>query len=312
MTEFVSDVLILGSGPAGYSAGIYTARAGLLTVLLSGREKGGQLTLTEGVENFPGIEKIKGADLMENMRRQAESFGVQVIDDAASEVDFLNRPFILSSVNGNSFKAKSVIIATGSSAKWLDIASEKKFVGYGVSTCATCDGFFYKNEDVAVIGGGNAAAEEALYLTNFASKVFVVHRRDKLRADSVLQQRLLEHPKIEILFDTVVAEILGKDNPKGVTGLKVKNVKDDSLRELALKGVFIAIGHHPNTEIFKPYLKLTEDGYIITQPKSTQTNIEGIFACGDVANPNFRQAVIAAGSGAMAAMEAGRYLSQNA
>ena len=312
MTEFVSDVLILGSGPAGYSAGIYTARAGLLTVLLSGREKGGQLTLTEGVENFPGIEKIKGADLMENMRRQAESFGVQVIDDAASEVDFLNRPFILSSVNGNSFKAKSVIVATGSSAKWLDIASEKKFVGYGVSTCATCDGFFYKNEDVAVIGGGNAAAEEALYLTNFASKVFVVHRRDKLRADSVLQQRLLEHPKIEILFDTVVAEILGKDNPKGVTGLKVKNVKDDSLRELALKGVFIAIGHHPNTEIFKPYLKLTEDGYIITQPKSTQTNIEGIFACGDVANPNFRQAVIAAGSGAMAAMEAGKYLSKNA
>lgn len=312
MTEFVSDVLILGSGPAGYSAGIYTARAGLLTVLLSGREKGGQLTLTEGVENFPGIEKIKGADLMENMRRQAESFGVQVIDDAASEVDFLNRPFILSSVNGNSFKAKSVIIATGSSAKWLDIASEKKFVGYGVSTCATCDGFFYKNEEVAVIGGGNAAAEEALYLTNFASKVFVVHRRDKLRADSVLQQRLLEHPKIEILFDTVVAEILGKDNPKGVTGLKVKNVKDDSLRELALKGVFIAIGHHPNTEIFKPYLKLTEDGYIITQPKSTQTNIEGIFACGDVANPNFRQAVIASGSGAMAAMEAGRYLSKNA
>lgn len=312
MTEFVSDVLILGSGPAGYSAGIYTARAGLLTVLLSGREKGGQLTLTEGVENFPGIEKIKGADLMENMRRQAESFGVQVIDDAASEVDFFSKPFILSSVNGNSFKAKSVIIATGSSAKWLDIASEKKFVGYGVSTCATCDGFFYKNEDVAVIGGGNAAAEEALYLTNFASKVFVVHRRDKLRADSVLQQRLLEHPKIEILFDTVVAEILGKDNPKGVTGLKVKNVKDDSLRELALKGVFIAIGHHPNTEIFKPYLKLTEDGYIITQPKSTQTNIEGIFACGDVANPNFRQAVIAAGSGAMAAMEAGRYLSKNA
>lgn len=309
MAEYKTKVLIIGSGPAGYTAGIYAARAGLNPVLVSGPQIGGQLTMTTDIENFPGFaEPISGPQLMENMRTQAQNVGVRIIDDKITEVDFKNRPFVCSSENGNEFRAETVIISTGSSARWLGLESEKKYIGFGVSACATCDGFFYRGKTVAVVGGGNTAAEEAIYLTNFAAKVYLIHRRDSLRADAVMQKRLKENPKIEIIWDSVIDEVLGIEQPLGVTGLKIRNVKTDAVSELVLDGLFIAIGHHPNTDVFKDYIKLDSNGYIITAPDGTATNVEGVFAAGDVQDAKFRQAITSAGSGAMAAMEAEKYL----
>lgn len=309
MAEYTSKVLIIGSGPAGYTAGIYTARAGLNPILVSGAQVGGQLTMTTDVENYPGFpQPVAGPELMENMRKQAQNVGTRIIDDRITEVDFNHRPFVCSSEGGNSFKTETVIIATGSSARWLELPSEKKYIGFGVSACATCDGFFYRGKTVAVVGGGNSAAEEALYLTNFAAKVILIHRRDSLRADSIMQERVKNHPKISILWDSIIEEIIGKQNPFGVTAIKVKNVKNDDVRLVDLDGVFIAIGHHPNTDIFKEYLELNQEGYIVTKPDSTETKVPGVFAAGDVKDPKFRQAVTAAGSGAMAAIEAEKFI----
>lgn len=312
MAEYRSKVLIIGSGPAGYTAGIYAARAGLKPILVSGLQPGGQLTITTEVENFPGFpDPIHGTDLMQRMHSQAENVGVTIIDDNIIEVDFSSRPFVCNSENYHVYTGETLIIATGASAKWLGLESEEKFRGYGVSGCATCDGFFYRNRNVAVVGGGNTAAEEALYLSNFAKSVTLIHRRNSLRADQTMQKRILENPKINIEWDTVIEEILGTENPKSVTGLRLKNVKNDSTFELAVDGLFIAVGHHPNTELFKKYLQLDNNGYIVTLPGSSKTNIEGVFAAGDVKDPQFRQAVIAAGSGCIAALEAEKFLNEN-
>lgn len=312
MAEYKSKLLIIGSGPAGYTAGIYAARSGLRPILVSGNQIGGQLTITTDVENYPGFANpISGPELMQQMKQQALNVGVQFVEDYIVEVDFANRPFVCSSEKNNIFIADSVIISTGASARWLDIPSELKFRGFGVSGCATCDGFFYRDRDVAVVGGGNTAAEEALHLTNFANSVTIIHRRDTLRADQALQKKLKQNNKIHIEWDSVVEEVLGTENPLSVTGIKIKNVKTDSTKTLKVDGVFIAIGHHPNTELFKGQIELTADGYILTAPNSCQTNIEGVFAAGDVQNPNFRQAIIAAGSGCIAALEAEKFLNRN-
>lgn len=309
MAEYQSKVLIIGSGPAGYTAGIYAARAGHKTILVSGEQIGGQLTMTTDVENFPGFaEPIAGPELMERMRKQAITLGVEIIDDRIVEVDFQRRPFVCSSENHNQFCGDTIIICTGASAKWLGLPSEDKFRGFGVSGCATCDGFFYKGRDVAVIGGGNTAVEEALYLTNFAKSVTLIHRRDSLRADKLMQERLKQNNKIQIEWNSVVEEILGTEAPRMVTGLKLKNVRTDNLKSIKIDGVFIAIGHHPNTDIFKGQIELTNDGYILTAPDSCHTNIAGVFAAGDVQSPQFRQAIIAAGSGCIAALEADKFL----
>lgn len=312
MAEYKSPVLIIGSGPAGYTAGIYAARAGLKPLLVSGEQIGGQLTITTDVENFPGFPSpIAGSELMHNMRVQAHNVGVQIVDDKIIEVDFSRRPFECNSENHNLFCGNSVIIATGASARWLGLPSEEKFRGFGVSGCATCDGFFYRNRDVAVVGGGNTAVEEALYLTNFANSVTLIHRRDALRADKTMQKRLLENPKITVEWDCVVEDIIGTDNPLSVTGVKIKNIKNDKSKIIKVEGLFIAIGHHPNTEIFKGQIELDKDGYIVTEPNSCKTSIPGIFAAGDVKDPYFRQAVTAAGSGCVAALEAERWLTEN-
>lgn len=311
MAEFKSKILIIGSGPAGYTAGIYAARSGLEPILVSGTEQGGQLVLSENVENFPGFPHgLSGTELMENMRRQAETFGVRLINDKIVEVDFNHRPFECSSENHDVFYADSIIIATGASAKWLGLANEEKYRGFGISVCATCDGFFYRGKNVVVIGGGNSAVEEALYLTTFARSVTLLHRRDSLRADRHLQNKLFNNPQIRVMYDCTVEEFIGRDNPPTIEGLKFKNVKSDKTEILPADGIFIAVGHKPNTEIFQNRLELDRHGYIKTMPGSTQTSIEGVFAAGDVQNPEFRQAVIAAGSGAMAAIEAGRWLSR--
>ena len=311
MAEYKSKILIIGSGPAGYTAGIYAARAGLNPILVSGTEVGGQLTLSEEVENFPGfVSSSRGPELMEIIRKQALNLGVRMINDKIVEVDFSKRPFVCSSENHDVFCAESIIIATGASARWLGIESEEKFRGFGVSVCATCDGFFYRGKDVAVIGGGNTAVEEALYLTNFARSVTLVHRRDELRAEAALQNKLKNNPQINIKYNSVVEEILGTDMPRNVEGIRLKDVKTDKTEVLKVDGVFVAIGHKPNTEIFARQLNLDDAGYIKTRPKSCATSIEGVFAAGDVQDPEYRQAVIAAGSGAMAAIEAGRFLSK--
>lgn len=311
MAEYQSKVLIIGSGPAGYTAGIYAARAGHKTILVSGEQIGGQLTMTTDVENFPGFaEPIAGPELMERMRKQAITLGVEIIDDRIVEVDFQRRPFVCSSENHNQFCGDTIIICTGASAKWLGLPSEDKFRGFGVSGCATCDGFFYKGRDVAVIGGGNTAVEEALYLTNFAKSVTLIHRRDSLRADKLMQERLKQNNKIQIEWNSVVEEVLGTEIPRMVTGLKLKNVRTDNLKSIKIDGVFIAIGHHPNTDIFKGQIELTNDGYILTAPDSCHTNIAGVFAAGDVQSPQFRQAIIAAGSGCIAALEADKFLQE--
>ena len=311
MAEFKSKILIIGSGPAGYTAGIYAARSGLEPILVSGTEQGGQLVLSESVENFPGFPHgLSGTELMENMRRQAETFGVRLVNDKIVEVDFNHRPFECSSENHDVFYADSIIIATGASAKWLGLANEEKYRGFGISVCATCDGFFYRGKNVVVIGGGNSAVEEALYLTTFARSVTLIHRRDSLRADRHLQNKLFNNPQIRVMYDCTVEEFIGRDNPPAIEGLKFKNVKSDKTEILPADGIFIAVGHKPNTEIFQNRLELDRHGYIKTMPGSTKTSIEGVFAAGDVQNPEFRQAVIAAGSGAMAAIEAGRWLSR--
>ncbi len=309
MAEYKTKVLIIGSGPAGYTAGIYASRAGLNPVLVSGSQIGGQLTMTTDIENFPGFaEPISGPQLMDNMLKQAQNVGTCIVNDKITEVDFNHRPFICSSENGNVFQAETVIICTGSSARWLELESEKKYIGFGVSACATCDGFFYRGKNVAVVGGGNTAAEEALYLTNFAAKVYLIHRRDALRADAVMQKRLQDNHKIEIVWNSVIDEVLGSDQPLGVTGIKLRNVKTDTVSQMPLDGLFVAIGHHPNTDIFKEYIKLDREGYIITAPGGTATNVPGVFAAGDVQDPKFRQAITSAATGAMAAMEAEKYL----
>ncbi|MDO4184157.1 MAG: thioredoxin-disulfide reductase [Rhodospirillales bacterium] len=310
MAQYQSKVIIIGSGPAGYTAGIYAARAGFSPILVSGFQKGGQLTITTDVENFPGFpEPIAGPELMDRMLQQAIKLGVKVIEDHITEVDFSHRPFTLISEQ-NSYQADSVIIATGASARWLGLENETKFRGFGVSGCATCDGFFYRNRHVAVVGGGNTAAEEALYLANIAASVTLIHRRDALRADKIMQDRLFKHPKINIEWDSVVTDVKGTDTPKSMTGVVIKNLKTDKTKELAVDGLFIAIGHKPNTEIFKQYLKLDNEGYIVTEPGCSKTSVEGIFAAGDVKDSQYRQAITAAGSGCQAFLDAERFLRQ--
>lgn len=309
MAEYTTRLLIIGSGPAGYTAGIYAARSGLKPVLVAGPQIGGQLTITTEVENFPGFPTpVYGSELMSNMRQQAENVGVEMHEDIITEIDVSKRPFTLCSENGNCYVADSVIIATGASARWLGLESEAKFRGFGVSGCATCDGFFYRGKEVAVIGGGNTAVDEAVYLTNFAAKVTLIHRRDSLRADQALQDRLFANPKIEVIWDSVVTEFVGSNEPLGLTALKLKNIKTDAVSELPVSGAFIAIGHHPNTDLFKGILELDNEGYIITKPNSCATSVPGLFAAGDVKDPQFRQAVIAAGSGCIACLEAEKYL----
>ena len=309
--ESHSKVLIIGSGPAGYTAAIYAARAMLKPTLISGMEPGGQLTTTTDVENYPGFsDVIQGPWLMEEMKKQAEAVGTIFENDMIKEVDFSNSPFKLIGESGTAYTADTVIISTGAQARWLNLESETKFRGFGVSACATCDGFFYKDKEVMVVGGGNAAVEEALFLTKFASKVTLVHRRDTLRAEKLLQQKILSHPKINIIWDSAVKEIIGTENPKGVTGVLLENTKDKTTKQLNTHGVFVAIGHDPATKIFKDQIKMDTEGYILTDPDSTKTNIKGIFAAGDVKDKTFRQAVTAAGMGCMAALEAEKLLSE--
>jgi len=309
--ESHSKVLIIGSGPAGYTAAIYAARAMLNPTLISGMEPGGQLTTTTDVENYPGFsDVIQGPWLMEEMKKQAEAVGTIFENDMIKEVNFTNSPFKLIGESGTTYTADTVIISTGAQARWLNLESETKFRGFGVSACATCDGFFYKDKEVMVVGGGNAAVEEALFLTKFASKVTLVHRRDTLRAEKLLQQKILSHPKIDILWDSAVKEVIGTENPKGVTGVLLENTKDKTTKQLNTHGVFVAIGHDPATKIFKNQIKMDTEGYILTDPDSTKTNIKGIFAAGDVKDKTFRQAVTAAGMGCMAALEAEKLLSE--
>lgn len=308
MALYTVDLLILGSGPAGYTAGIYAARAGLNTMIVAGNQEGGQLTMTNSIENYPGFEEISGYELMDKMKQQALKLGVQMVNDHIVEVDFAHRPFVCSSENGHSYKARAVIVATGSSAKWLNLESEKKYLGYGVSACATCDGFFYRGRTVAVIGGGNSAVAEALYLATLADKVILVHRRHQLRADKILQDKVFNNRKIMVEWDSVVEEILGEDEPRKVTGIKVRNVESDATKVIPVDGVFVAVGHQPNTEIFKGNLILDSKGYIVTHENCSLTDIEGVFAAGDVKDPRYKQAIISAGSGAKAAMDAIEYL----
>ena len=302
-------VLIIGSGPAGYTAAIYAARANLKPRLVSGLEPGGQLTITTDVENYPGFaDVIQGPWLMEQMKLQAEHVGTEMTNDVIVEVDLSRRPFFAKGDSGDIYLADVVIIATGAQARWLGLPSEQKFRGFGVSACATCDGFFFRGKEVVIVGGGNSAVTEALYLTNHATKVTIIHRRDHFRAEKVLQDRLLAHPKIKVIWDSVVDEVLGKAEPPTVTGVKVRNVKTGAVSELKTDGFFVAIGHTPATQIFKGQVKMDAEGYIVTKPDSTETNIPGVFAAGDVKDKIFRQAVTAAGLGCMAALEAEKYV----
>ena len=305
-----TKVLILGSGPAGYTAAIYAARAMLSPILVHGSQPGGQLTTTTDVENYPGYSKvIQGPWLMDEMKGQAEAVGTQMIQDHINKVDLSSKPFKALGDSGQVYTADSLIISTGAQARWLNLKSEQNFRGFGVSACATCDGFFFKDKEVAVVGGGNAAVEEAMFLTKFASKVKLIHRRDKLRAEKMLQEKLKANKKIEIIWDSVVEDVLGTTEPKGVNAIKIKNVKDKKLKELKVDGLFVAIGHDPATQLFKDQLEMDKEGYLITKPDSTTTNIPGEFAAGDVKDKIFRQAVTAAGMGCMAALEAEKHLS---
>ncbi len=309
MAQYNTPVLIIGSGPAGYTAGIYAARAGLSPIIVSGDQIGGQLTITNLVENYPGFpDPILGAKLMENMRLQALNVGAKIIDDKIVEIDFGARPFECSSERHNLFSGETLIIATGASARWLGLPNEARYRGFGVSVCATCDGFFFKDKNVAVVGGGNTAAEEALFLSNFAASVTLIHRRDTLRADKALQEKLRQNHKINFEWDSVVEDISGTEAPLAVTGINIKNVKTDRRKTLNVSGVFIAIGHKPNTDLFKGRLDMDDQGYLVTAADSTKTSLPGVFAAGDVQNKRFRQAIVAAGSGCMAAMEAEAYL----
>ena len=305
-----TKVLILGSGSAGYTAAIYASRAMLKPILISGIEPGGQLSTTTDVENYPGFAGvIQGPWLMEQMKEQAKTVGTELIDDHIKEVKLNEKPFQAIGDNGQIYTADSLIISTGAQARWLNIKSEQEFRGFGVSACATCDGFFFKEKEVAVVGGGNAAVEEAIFLTKFASKVKLIHRRDKLRAEKLLQKKLMNNKKIEIIWDSVVEDVLGDKKPKSVKGLKIKNIKSNKISELKIDGLFIAIGHDPATSLFKGQLNMDKDGYVVTKPDSTITNIPGVFAAGDVKDKIFRQAVTAAGMGCMAALEAEKFLS---
>jgi len=305
-----TKLLIIGSGPAGYTAAVYAARALLKPIMVTGMEPGGQLTTTTDVENYPGFaEVIQGPWLMEQMRDQAKAVGTEMIEDHISSVNLKSKPFEAIGDDGQKYTADSIIISTGAQARWLNLESEQKFRGFGVSACATCDGFFFKDKTVAVVGGGNAAVEEAMFLTKFASNVKLIHRRNELRAEKMLQEKLISNKKIEIIWDSVVEEVVGDDNPKNVKGLKIKNVKTSKVNELKVDGLFIAIGHDPATNLFKDQLEMDNEGYLNTKPDSTETNIPGVFAAGDVKDKIFRQAVTAAGMGCMAALEAEKFLS---
>jgi len=306
-----TKVLILGSGPAGYTAAIYAARAMLKPILVYGSQPGGQLTTTTDVENYPGYSKvIQGPWLMDEMKGQAEAVGTEMIQDHISKVDLSKKPFAATGDSGQIYTADSFIISTGAQARWLNLKSEQEFRGFGVSACATCDGFFFKEQIVAVVGGGNAAVEEAIFLTKFASKVKLIHRRNELRAEKLLQEKLKANEKIEIIWDSAVEEVLGTSEPKSVNAIKIKNLKTNDITELKVDGLFVAIGHDPATALFKGQLEMDKEGYLITKPDTTTTNIPGVFAAGDVKDKIFRQAVTAAGMGCMAALEAEKHLSR--
>ena len=308
----LSKVLIVGSGAAGYTAAIYASRANLKPALVRGIQPGGQLTITTDVENYPGFaEAVQGPWLMDQIHEQAKNVGTEMFEDTIVEADLSARPFRAVGDSGAVYTGDTLIIATGASARWLGLESEQKFSGYGVSACATCDGFFFREKPVAVIGGGNTAVEEALFLTNFATKVSLIHRRDELRADKILQDRLFGNDKIEPVWDSVLEEVLGTEDPPGVIGARIKNVKSGEVLELSVEGIFVAIGHDPNTELFKGQLDMDDDGYIITAPDSTATSVPGVFATGDVQDKVYRQAVTAAGTGCMGALEAERFLAEN-
>ena len=303
-----AKVVIIGSGPAGYAAAIYAARAMLEPILIQGIQPGGQLTITTDVENYPGFaDVIQGPWLMEQMQKQAEHVGTKIVTDHVTKAELAQRPFRLQCDSGDIYLADSLIIATGAQARWLGLPSEQKFKGYGVSACATCDGFFYRNKEVMVIGGGNTAVEEALFLTNFASKVTIVHRRNAFRAEKILQDRLFKHPKIEVVWDSVLHEVLGTESPLKVNRVRLKNLKSGALSERKVDGVFIAIGHTPASELFAGQVQMKPSGYIITN-HSTATSVPGVFAAGDVSDDTYRQAVTAAGQGCMAALEAEKFL----
>lgn len=303
-------LIIIGSGPAGYTAAVYAARANLKPMLISGNQPGGQLSITTDVENYPGFaDVIQGPWLMEQMQQQAKNVGTIIVEDHVNELNLKIKPFTLKTESGKLYSADSIIISTGAQAKWMGLPSEEKFRGFGVSGCATCDGFFFRNKKVMVIGGGNTAVEEALYLTNHASEVTLVHRRDSLRAEKMLQERLFKHPKIKIIWNSVLEEILGDENPKNVTAVKIKDLTTGNIKEIETDGVFIAIGHKPNTDLVKGQLDLDEEGYIITKPGTVKTSIIGVFACGDVQDKIYKQAITAAGTGCMSALEAEKFLS---
>jgi len=306
-----SNMLIIGSGPAGYTAAIYAARANLKPTIVTGMQAGGQLTITTDVENYPGFaDAVQGPELMEAMRQQAENVGTDIIYDLITDVDLKATPKRAVGDSGTVYTADTIVIATGAQARWLGLPSEEKFNGYGVSACATCDGFFYRGKEVVVIGGGNTAVEEALYLANICSKVTIVHRRNEFRAEKILSDRLAKTANVEILWDSVLDEVVGDENPLGVTGVRLKNVKTNEISDLAVHGVFIAIGHTPSTELFKGQLPMDDEGYLFKKPDSTATDIPGIYAAGDVTDKVYRQAVTAAGMGCMAALEAEKYIAE--
>ena len=305
-----TKLLIIGSGPAGYTAAIYASRALLDPILIQGIQPGGQLTITTEVENWPGEKEIQGPDLMTNLEDHAKAAGTNIINNTIMKLDLKKYPFLAISDNGNEYEAESIILATGAQAKWLGLKSEDKYKGFGVSACATCDGFFFRNEIIAVIGGGNTAVEEALFLTKFAKKVILIHRRDTLRAEKILQERLFNNPKVEVIWNSVLKEIIGIDNPLCVEAIKIENQKNKKEIEIACKGVFIAIGHAPSNKLILNQLETHNGGYVVTKPNSTETSIPGVFAAGDITDFKYRQAVTAAGMGCMAALEAEKFLSE--
>ena len=303
-----TKVLIIGSGPAGYTAGVYASRAMLNPILVQGMEPGGQLTTTTEVENWPGEKEIQGPQLMVNMEEHAKAMGCEIIMDLISDLDLSQRPFVAKGDSGTTYTADAIILATGARAKWLGLESEEAYKGFGVSACATCDGFFYRGQEIVVIGGGNTAVEEALFLTNFATKVTLIHRRDSLRSEKILQERLLKHEKIEVLCNHELEEVVGEGDPKGVTGVRAKHVETGEITEVPAKGVFIAIGHAPASELVKDQLELHSGGYVKVKPGSTETSIPGVFAAGDLTDAKYRQAVTSAGMGCMAALDAEHWL----
>jgi len=303
-------VLIIGSGPAGYTAAVYASRAMLNPILVQGIQPGGQLTITTEVENWPGDTEVQGPDLMVRMEEHARAVGTEVIFDHISALDLSKRPFTAQGDSGTSYTADAVILATGAQARWLGLPSEEKFQGFGVSACATCDGFFYRGKEVVVVGGGNTAVEEALFLTNFASKVTLIHRRDSLRAEKILQDRLFKNPKVEVIWNHVIDEVLGDENPLGVTGVRIKSTETGAVREVPCAGFFVAIGHAPSSELVKDQLETHHGGYVVVEPGTTRTSIPGVFAAGDLTDHVYRQAVTSAGMGCMAALDAERWLAE--